>query len=391
MTTAPESPGPESPLAKYPAAASLLERAKAIIMKPDAEWPVIAAEPDTPKAVFLRYAVPLAAIGPVCHFIGGQLFGITWRPGFFAALTSGVVQYVLGLVGIFVLALIADTLAPKFGGQSNRTAAFKLVVYGSTAAWAAGIFGLIPGLAVLGLAGLYSFYLYYAGATPVMQVPRDKALGYTAVTIVCAIALYLVVGAIGASFLRVTGGAPGMMMGDSTVSGKLDLPGGAVLDPAKIKQATEQMEAGVSGKTPAIAADKLQALLPGSIGSYQRTATEANAIGGMGSSAEGTYTAGGNSFQLKIADLNALGALAGIGSAMGVSQSRQDADGYEKTGTVDGHMQSEKWRSGAHSGKFSIMVGNRFLIEADGSAASIDELKAAVAAVDQSALASLIS
>ena len=41
------------------------------------------------------------------------------------------------------------------------------------------------------------------------------------------------------------------------------------------------------------------------------------------------------------------------------------------------------------SGKFGITVKNRFLIEAEGSAASIDELKAAVSAVDQGTLAGL--
>ena len=127
-------------------------------------------------------------------------------------------------------------------------------------------------------------------------------------------------------------------------------------------------------------------LLPAAIGSYQRTAVEANALGGMGSEAEGTYTSGSNSFRLKITDMAAMGALAGIGSAMGVQHSQQDANGYEKTGTVDGAIQNESWHSDSHSGKFGRVVAKRFMIEADGSAASIDELKAAVAQIDPGAL-----
>ena len=65
----------------------------------------------------------------------------------------------------------------RFGGLADRASAFKLVVYGSTAAWVAGVFQLIPGLGLLALLGLYSLYLYYVGATPVMRVPQDKAAG----------------------------------------------------------------------------------------------------------------------------------------------------------------------------------------------------------------------
>jgi hypothetical protein len=133
----------------------------------------------------------------------------------------------------------------------------------------------------------------------------------------------------------------------------------------------------------------LQALLPGAIGSYQRTATEATGMGNIGGNAEGTYTAGDTSFKLSITDMSALGALAGIGSAMGVTQNREDADSYERTGTVDGRMQVEGWNKTNNSGKFGHVVANRFMVQADGHAASIDELKQAVASIDQSALASL--
>ena len=42
----------------------LVERAKAILLRPKEEWPRIAAESSTPTDVLIRYALPLAAIGP---------------------------------------------------------------------------------------------------------------------------------------------------------------------------------------------------------------------------------------------------------------------------------------------------------------------------------------
>ncbi|GAC1409527.1 MAG: hypothetical protein NVSMB69_11260 [Novosphingobium sp.] len=373
---------------------SLVARAKALIMQPAAEWPVIAAEPATPADLMRGWAVPLAAIGPICAFIHGQVFGfgafgISYRPGIVAGLSTLVVSYILGLVGVVVLALVAQNVAPRFGGVGDRAAAFKLVVYGSTAAWVCGIFQLIPGLGLLAILGLYSLYLYYVGATPVMRVPQDKAAGFTAVTILAAVLLYIVVGAVSSAFLGLFGGGIGSHVADSsgTVSGKIAVPGGGTIDVGALNAASEQMKA--NQNRTAASPDKLQALLPQSIGAYQRTAIESGAAGGIGSNADGTYTGAGNTFHLKVTDMAALGSIAAMGSALGVSESKSDANGYEKTGTVDGHMQTEEWHNDSHSGKFGVMLDNRFSVEAEGNAASIDELKAAVAAIDKGALGKL--
>jgi len=73
----------------------------------------------------------------------------------------------------------------------------KLVAYASTPAWVAGVVGLFPPLAVLGiLAGLYGIYLFYLGLPPVMQTPGDKVIPYMLVSAIIIVVLYLVVGAI---------------------------------------------------------------------------------------------------------------------------------------------------------------------------------------------------
>lgn len=372
------------------AASPLIQRAKAILLTPKAEWPVIATEPDDTTGLFTRYAIPLAAIGPVATFVHGQvfgygMFGITWRPGLFGGLVSMATSFVISLVGLFVLAIIIENLAPRFDGVASRPRALKLAVYGATASFIAGIFNLLPGLGILGLLGLYSIYLFYTGAAPLMKVPEAKAASFTAVTVVCAIVLALVVGAVAAPVMRLFGGTPTMESGGD-VTGKLNVPGVGSMDLDKMKAASERIEA--DSKKPPVPAAELQALLPASIGAYQRTATETNGAGVIGSTAQGTYTGANRSFTLRITDIAALGALAGMGAAMGVEQSREDASGYEKTGTVDGHLQTEAWNPAEHSGKFSVMLG-RFSVEAEGSAESIDELKQAVAAVDQGKLAGL--
>jgi hypothetical protein len=253
-----------------------------------------------------------------------------------------------------------------------------------------GIFSLVPMLGFFGLLGLYSIYLFYTGAMPMMKVPEAKAAGYTAVTIACAILLMLVVAPITAAITGLVGFGAASIGSSEDDGGTVTLPGGKEMDLGKIEDMGKQMEDVANGKAPAVDPAKLQELLPAAIGPFQRTSMQTAAVGAMGATAEGTYTAGDKTFTLRVADMQALGALAGLGSAMGVAQSSESADGYERTSTVDGQMQTESWNRTSGSGKFGRMVANRFMIEADGSAESIDQLKAAVGEIDPGDLTDLV-
>jgi hypothetical protein len=183
-------------------AMSLLERVKRILLTPRQEWVVIDGESTTPRDLYAGYIVPLAAIGPIAMLIGSSIFGIrvplmgTVRVSFTSAITQAVVAYVLALVGVYLFALIIDWLAPTFGGTRNQTQALKVAAYASTAAWVAGIFNLLPGLRVLTILGLYSLYLLYLGLPVLMKSPLEKAMGYTAVTVLAAIVIFFVIGMI---------------------------------------------------------------------------------------------------------------------------------------------------------------------------------------------------
>jgi len=185
----------------------LVARVKGIIMQPKSEWRVIDGESTTVSQLYTGYIIPLSAIPPIASVIGLSVFGIslpllgTYRVPLGSALTSAITQYVLGLVGIYVLALIIDALAPTFAGQKDQMQALKVAAYSSTASWLAGIFALIPGLRILGLLGLYGLYLLYAGLPILMKAPAEKAMGYTVVVIICAIVIFVVIGAIAGRFV----------------------------------------------------------------------------------------------------------------------------------------------------------------------------------------------
>ena len=185
----------------------ILARAKGIILQPAEEWPQIKAEQGSCTAILKSYALPLIAIGPVASFLGGQIFGygilgFSFRPSIAGALAATVTQFVLAVAGVFLLSFIANFLAPRFGGKDDFAQSFRLVAYSMTAAWIAGVFGIVPTLAILGLLGLYSIYIFYTGATTMMNVPAEKAGGYTAATFVAAFVLFLVIGAASGAVTR---------------------------------------------------------------------------------------------------------------------------------------------------------------------------------------------
>ncbi len=186
-----------------------VEHAKEILLHPKQEWLVIESEPATTGDIYRRYIVPLAAIGPAAAIIGMSAFGVSipfagrYRVPFGSALASGIARYALALVGVFALALVIDALAPSFSGKRSRIQALKVAAYASTAAWCAGIFALIPGLAFLGVVGLYSLYLLYSGLPVLMKAPAEKAAGYTLVVVICAIVLFAAIGWVAGRFIDV--------------------------------------------------------------------------------------------------------------------------------------------------------------------------------------------
>ncbi|HEX7874781.1 MAG TPA: Yip1 family protein [Sphingobium sp.] len=374
---------------------SLVARAKAILLTPKDEWPTIAVEQKSITEILTGYAVPLAAIGPVASLLGGQIFGfgafgITYRPSLVSGLSMAITGFVLSLVSLFVMTLIVEWLAPKFDGSATRLNAFKLVAYSMTASWVAGIFGLIPMLGWLSILGLYSFYLFYTGVTPLVNVPTVKAMTFTIVTVICAVVLSLVVGAIAASVTAMFA-TPALLSGnDGEVSGAVTVPGMGSIDVAKMQEATKKVEAAANGTGKAVEATALQAMLPASLAGFTRTSIESQSLGQAGSNAEARYEKGEENFRLSVTDMSAMGAIASMGAAMGVSSNKEDASGYEKTATVDGRLVTEKWNNTDKSGEYGTTLADRFMVKAEGRVAGIDTLKGAVASIDADTLTALV-
>ncbi|HUH94375.1 MAG TPA: Yip1 family protein [Casimicrobiaceae bacterium] len=164
---------------------NLIDRVKTILLSPRDAWPRIAAEPATVQSIYIGYIVVLAAIGPVATLVSFAVLGLGFGLG------AAVFAYVHSLVGVAILALIVDVLAPTFGGARDYVAALKLVAYSFTALWVAQIALLIPvagGLIVL-IGLVYAFYLFFLGVPVLKKSTVERAIPFTLLVVVSAIVL----------------------------------------------------------------------------------------------------------------------------------------------------------------------------------------------------------
>lgn len=375
----------------------LVQRVKSILLQPREEWPVIEGESTSITDIYKSHVLPLAAIGPVSAFIhavlfGNSFFGITHRPSFLSALTSAVVSYIFTLIGVFLIALVIDFLATRFGGVANRNNAFKLAAYSATAAWVAGIFQLVPGLGMLTLLGLYGLYLFYVGVPVMMKAPQDKALIYTVAVVVVGAIGGLIVSFLLAPLMLMTSAVPDA--NDGTLSGSVNVPGVGSLDLGKLEEAGEKMAAAndkaQNGKATALPPKRLAMMLPAELpgGLVQSNLkTSGTSIGGVGaSSASASYGDGDSRIDLTITDLGVAGSLAALGSALNVESESQNGSVIERTGKIDGRMAMVRFDSARKDGRYGMIVGDRFNIEADGQANSVEALRAALDRIDIDAL-----
>jgi hypothetical protein len=161
-----------------------------------------------------------------------------------------------------------------------------------------------------------------------------------------------------------------------------------------MQAAATQMQVGASGKgaVQPTNPDLLKAYLPDGVDGFARSAvsTGSGGMGGVsGSSAEATYAKGDASFRLSVTDMGAAGAFAAMAGAFNVQHSEESESKYEKVGKVDGRMTQESYDKTSKHGEYSVMVGDRFVVAAEGDNVAMDDLKSAVGAIDPGKLESL--
>lgn len=408
---------------------SLIDRVKNILLTPKTEWPVIAGETATTSGLITGYVIPLAAIGAIAGFISHSIIGTTIpfiggtiRTPIGAGIGLAVFGLLMSIAIVFLLSIIINALAPTFAAEQNSGQAMKLAVYSYTAAWIAAVFVLLPWVGVLlMLAGAcYSVYLLYLGVPSMMKCTEDKAVGYTAVIVICAIVLSVLLmilsSCIGGAALVGSGAMSGMgRMGNADRESKVTFEKDSAMAKLqelgkKMEESGKKMEAAQKNGTDAekmaaatamfgtlmsggksadpISIEQLKPFVPDTFAGLPKKSSKAERSGVsslMISKAEATYgdESGQKNISLDVSDTGGMAGLMGMASWINVQSEREDANGSERTMKVDGRMVNEKVskRPGG-TNSYSVVLGDRFMVNVSGQGVDMPTLKAAVAALD---------
>jgi len=393
-------------------------RVKNILLTPSTEWPVIEADTTPQGTVVTNYVVPLAAIGAIAGFIGGSLVGRTlpflgtYRVPIMTGLIGAVFTFCLAIAGVFILAFIINALAPTFGAQQDSNKAFKVAVYSYTPAWVAGALQILPALGILGIfAALYALYLLYLGLPALMKAPQDKAIGYTAVVVVCAIVMSIVLSAIGA--LIVAPAAMGTMGSLSSSSSEPQFPADSAMGKlealgkkmeesgAKMEQAQKRGDRagetaamfeglgtllGGGKRVDAVSIDQLKPLVPDQFAGLARKSSNAERNGMAGimvAKAEASYgDDAGHSARLEITDTGGASGMVGLAAWANLQGERDNEQYTERTDRVGDRIVHRKMskRGGEH--EYNVVVADRFIVTAHGKGMEFEALQNAVSALD---------
>lgn len=385
-----------TPLTDSNARAALLQRAADMLLRPADTWQRIAQEDGSPARIYAGYLVFLAAIPAVAGFIGYSLvgtsaFGIAVRVPFVQGLVGMVVGYMLSLAMVYVMALVANLLAPRFQGRADLGRALPLIAYGATAGMLGGVFQIVPALAMLGLlAALYTVYVICLGVPVLMEVPREKALGYTAALVVCGIVAALAAGLL-ISAVTPGGREPGSLGSAPTIR----VPGTDIqIDTRRVEEASRKMEqaqargdteaaskaagemvtAALGGKGgTAFPPQQLREMLPAQLGDMPRTAVNARAESAMGlqfTDVSAQYRRpDGGTLEIQVQDVGGAGsplamALAGWARMTQESEDEEEASRTYRQGDTALH---ESWRKDGSSAELAMLLPNGIVLKANGS------------------------
>ena len=253
-----------------------------------------------------------------------------------------------------------------------------------------------------------------------MRAPQEKAVGYVVVVIVCAIVLWFVISMITAAI-----GAMGMAgmaySGAHSPSSSITFDKDSKLGQLeayskKMEEAGKKMEAaqksgdpnkemaaamgalgtalsGGKGVEP-VQLDVLKPMLPDKFAGLPRTGQRSDrsgVAGLMAAKVEGEYGSEGKNATLVVTDTGGAAGLMGLAAwaALGASTESEDDNRIERMRRDGKRMVHEEISKKGGQNKYSVILSDRFVVEARGTGVDFDTLKSSVASLDLGKLESM--
>lgn len=152
-----------------------------------------------------RYVAVIAAIPFIATILGDLWYYSPRSYGYVIAIA--IATYALDVIAVYVIGFLIWKLAAVFSTTTTQDRSTLLAALVYTPIFLVSIVDLVPFLSVLMVLGLlYGLYILYMGVPILLNTPQDKVLIYVVTTVVVAIVVYVIAGAIlgtlGAAVLR---------------------------------------------------------------------------------------------------------------------------------------------------------------------------------------------
>lgn len=185
-----------------------------LLSHPENEWKAIRKQGCPIGTCYILHIMVLAAIPPVCGYIGTTEVG--WHVGARefklvpeSARLIAVLYYLAMLVALFTLAALIHWMRQTYGAKRPLAHSVALAGYTATPLFLIGIFQLYPEPwlnLIVGLPALaYTVFLLYSGVPIMMGISKER--GFLFSSAVLAVGLVMLVGLLAASVILWSMGA----------------------------------------------------------------------------------------------------------------------------------------------------------------------------------------
>ncbi|WP_163707829.1 YIP1 family protein [Mangrovibacterium lignilyticum] len=147
------------------------------------------------QLVIGTFFLPLVILAGLAVLLGEIWWNdeILWSYSSIKALRE-VVSYFLQY---FVSAIILFRLLQNFKGTDNKIALYNVLSYSLLPFLIASVItGLFPGLYVLGIVGLYGFYLFIVGSQTCLEIPKENQSRFIILSILLIVLIFGTINAI---------------------------------------------------------------------------------------------------------------------------------------------------------------------------------------------------
>lgn len=187
-------------------------------------------------------------------------------------------------------------------------------------------------------------------------------------------------------------GGGAAIAGRSDVLGKIGARNGSAS--SELEQRFKRMDQNVQQASDRpIEAATLKAFLPERLGPYERTSvgstTMAATGAAQGNSIKADYQWGERILKVELVDMAAMGAIAGIGSALGIQSETETEDGFSRVYSMGDRMIMEKWSESRLNGSYAVTFADRFTLTVEGDADSFGTIESAAGQIDIDRIAAL--